>query len=87
MTRILKREKKNVVILLLLSFILGVLMVSAFQAPLLAGTAYCSDGECTCSCSGSDCSCTSGSNSCSCYCSPNSYHYCNKSGGKIPDEI
>ena len=87
MSHLLKKEKKNVFLLSLLLFLVSVLIVNTFQIPLLAGTAYCSDGDCSCSCSGSDCSCVSGNNSCSCYCYPNSHQYCNKSkAGGEPEE-
>ena len=85
MINLIKKEKKNVFLLSLLLFLVGVLIVSTMQIPLLAGSAVCSDGECSCSCSGTACFCNTADNACECYCYPYDFEYCNNNGKGGPE--
>ncbi len=80
----IKNEKKHILVLTFLLFILGIFIIKTFQTPLLAASAICSDGECSCSCTGISCFCNTADNACQCFCVPSNYEYCNKSG-KMPD--
>jgi hypothetical protein len=71
MIKILKKEKKNVLMLSILFLILGFLVLNTLQVPLLAAWAQCEDGVCACACSapyGYTCTCSTMTNWCSCTC-------------------
>jgi len=85
MIHFFKKEKKHFFVFSLLVLLLSFLILSTFRFPLLAATAYCKDGECTCSCSGSNCWCNAGNNSCECACYPDAYDYCINGLNPLPE--
>jgi len=71
------KEKKNVFLFTVLVFVLGFLIFNSFRLPMLAaGSAICSDYQCTCSCYGNNCWCWAEYNCCECSCDPYSYQLC-----------
>ena len=84
MIKILKKEKKNVLMLSILFLILGFLVLNTLQVPLLAAWAQCEDGVCACSCSapiGYTCTCSTMTNWCSCSCTNYDWDYCSRNKG------
>jgi len=60
---------KKIMFSILLVVILVIIAVDYFSPMVLAGSASCESGPCSCTCMGlGECTCTSGNDACSCYC-------------------
>jgi len=68
----MKRQKPGFAVMIVLIALIGIMLSTMFQLPLLAGSATCSSGNCKCSCSGSDCYCFAMVGVCSCECTASS---------------
>lgn len=86
MKRFLKKERFHLFISLILVCTLVFCMVNFFQTPLLADTASCNSGACSCSCDGTDCTCTAQNGSCDCSCEVGEQDACDedKPGIRLP---
>ena len=77
---------KKIIFSILLVLILVIIAVDYFSPVVLAGSASCESGECSCTCFGPDeCTCISGGGSCSCSCIGGGASSC--STGKHPEEL
>lgn len=81
MKNIFKKEGKHFVITLALVFLLGFLIFSWLQTPLLADSASCQSEGCSCSCWGGGCTCHAANGSCECSCVTGEIDVCEKDLG------
>lgn len=78
------KKKAGLIVLAVLLVLSGYLVLTIFQAPLLADSAACDSGRCKCSCSGSGCNCVAEAGSCSCICSQGGGSTCGKTVSNDP---
>ncbi len=69
---------KNLILAAVLTVVLSLLIVNFISLPVLADTASCGSGSCTCRCVGVDCNCASGGGECDCWCQAGEYDWCFK---------
>jgi len=86
MNHLSRKSITNVFFLSILFLTLVFLFLNTIQVPLLAETAMCGEGSCTCTCIGGYCTCSAGPlEECMCWCSfPPDFDICNGKGGPEP---
>ncbi len=67
----------------ILTVILVILVINYFSPVLLADSASCSSGDCSCSCTGAFCWCIAQLGHCSCNCSDGGGSKCGGKSGEI----
>lgn len=77
--------KPGVLVTMVLTVILCALVVSFLHLPLLADSASCTSGSCTCQCTGTNCTCSSGDGGCECSCGGGLTKKCGKTPKGEPD--